>query len=126
MAVLGWPPLGIFVAATIDEGTGCGRYAASCADASSPGTWLVNAMIVLLLLAVPRLAVWSAHGTVAALLLGVPSAVALSAGGGSNVPESSGPVLLAVLALAYLVGVAYALIRVGPGSVRAAAGRRVP
>jgi hypothetical protein len=111
MAALGWPPLGIFLAVAIGESTGCGRYAASCAEVSSPGTWLVNAMVVLLLLALPRVAVWSAHGTIAALIAGVPTAVALSAGGGSNVPEASGPVLLTVLAIAYLGGVAYAVVR---------------
>lgn len=127
MAFLGWPPLGLFLAAAIDDSTGCGRYAASCSEISSPGTWIVNAVLVLLLLALPRLATWSAHGTIVALVVGVPSAVALSAGGGSNVPEASGPVLIAVLALAYLAGVAYAVVRqVQLRADRVAAGRRVP
>jgi curved DNA-binding protein CbpA len=111
MALAGWPPLGIFVGVAIADSTGCGRYAASCAELSAPGTWLVNAVLVLLLLAIPRLAAWSAHGTIVALVAGIPTAVALSAGGGSNVPEASAPVLLTVLAVAYLGGVAYAVIR---------------
>lgn len=110
MALLGWPPLGLFAASAIDDSTGCGRYAASCPDVSSPGTWILNAAILLLLLAVPRVAAWSAHGTIAALVVGVPTAVALSAGGGSNVPEASAPVLLGTLAIAYLAGVAYAIV----------------
>ncbi|MDQ3127413.1 MAG: hypothetical protein M3Q66_03000, partial [Chloroflexota bacterium] len=127
MAFLGWPPLGIFLAAAIDNSTGCGRYAASCSEISSPGTWIVNVVLVLLLLALPRLATWSAHGTIVALVVGVPSTVALSAGGGSNVPAASGPVLITVLALAYLAGVAYAVVRqVQLRSDRVAAGRRVP
>ena len=127
MALLGWPPLGIFLAAAIDGSTGCGRYAASCSEISSPGTWIVNAVLVLLLLALPRLAAWSAHGTIVALVVGVPAAVALSAGGGSNVPESSGPVLITVLALAYLAGVAYAVVRQAQLRFeRIVAGRRVP
>jgi hypothetical protein len=110
MAVLGWPPLGVFAAAAIDETTGCGRLAASCPEISSPGTWIVQAAILLLLLALPVVAAWSAHGAVAALIVGVPSAVVLSAAGGSNVRDQSGPLLLAVLAIAYLGGVLYAVI----------------
>ncbi len=110
MALLGWPPLGVFAAATIDQSTGCGRYAASCPEVSSPGTWIVEAAIVLLLLALPAVAAWSAHGTIATLVIGVPSAVVLSAAGGTNVREMSGPILLGVLAVAYLVGVVYAAV----------------
>ncbi|MBA2721037.1 MAG: hypothetical protein H0U52_17610, partial [Chloroflexi bacterium] len=127
MAALGWPPLGIIVAAAVDGSTGCGRYAASCSEISSPGTWIVNAVLILLLLALPRLAAWSAHGTIIAVVAAVPAAIALSAGGGSNVPEASGPVLIAVLALAYLAGVAYAIVRhVQLGLGRSATERRVP
>ncbi|HLO35000.1 MAG TPA: hypothetical protein VK194_02920, partial [Candidatus Deferrimicrobium sp.] len=105
----GWLPLGAFAAAAIDQSTGCGRYAASCSDVSSPGTWIVQAAILLLLLALPAVAAWSAHGAVAALVVGVPAAVVLSAAGGTNMREASAPILLAVLAAAYLVGVAYAV-----------------
>ena len=109
-ALLGWPPLGAFAAATIDQSTGCGRYAASCPELSAPGTWILQAAILLLLLALPALAAWSAHGTIATLVVGVPSAIILSAAGGTNVREASAPILLAVLAIAYLAGVAYAVV----------------
>ena len=110
MALLGWPPLGAFAAATIDQSTGCGRYAASCPELSAPGTWILEAAILLLLLALPALAAWSAHGTIAALVVGVPSAIILSAAGGTNVRDASAPILLAVLAVAYLAGVGYAVV----------------
>ncbi|HET7703434.1 MAG TPA: DnaJ domain-containing protein [Candidatus Limnocylindrales bacterium] len=116
MALLGWPPLGLFAASVIDQSTGCGRYAASCSEVWSPGTWILNAAILLLLLAVSRVAAWSAHGTIAAVVVGVPTAVALSAGGGSNVPEASAPVLLGTLAVAYLAGVAFAIVAGRPGT----------
>jgi curved DNA-binding protein CbpA len=110
MALLGWPPLGVFAGATIDQTTGCGTFAASCPELQSPGTWILQAAIVLLLLALPAVAAWSAHGAVAALVAGIPAAVVLSAAGGSNVREASGPLLLSVLAVAYLAGVAYAIL----------------
>jgi hypothetical protein len=110
MALVGWPPLGVFAAAAIGETTGCGRYAASCSEVSSPGTWIVHAAIILLLLALPRIAAWSAHGAIAALFAGVPAAIALSAAGGTNVRDQSGPILLTILAIAYIAGVVYALV----------------
>jgi hypothetical protein len=128
IALLGWPPLALFAAAAIGESTGCGRYAASCAELSAPGTWVLVLAILILLLAAPAVARWSAHGTVAILLIGVPCAVILSAAGGTNVREASAPILLGVLAIAYLVGIAYALLgsvlgrrreSPGPGSTMA-------
>jgi hypothetical protein len=110
MALLGWPPLGLFAAAVIDQSTGCGRYAASCPELSAPGTWIVQAAILLFLLALPAVAAWSAHGAIAMIVIGVPSAIVLSAAGGTNVRETSGPILLSVLAIAYLVGVVYAAV----------------
>ncbi len=110
IAVLGWLPLAMFAMTAIGESTGCGRYAASCGEASSPGTWIVGAAILILLLALPAVARWSAHGTVAMVVIGVPGAVILSAAGGTNLREASAPILLAVLALAYLVGIGYAVI----------------
>lgn len=125
MALLGWPPLGVFAAAAIGESTGCGRYAASCSEVYSPGTWIVHAAIVLLLLALPRLAAWSAHGSVAALVVGVPAAMVLSAGGGARQPEASAAVLLGLLAVAYLIGISYAIV-LGRETALAGGGGRVP
>ena len=118
IALLGWPPLALFAASAIGESTGCGRYAASCAEASSPGTWVLGVAIFILLLAAPAVARWSAHGTVAMLLVGVPSAVILSAAGGTNVREASAPILLGVLALAYLIGIVYGLLGPRRGTAR--------
>ena len=111
LALLGWPPLGVAAATAVGESTGCGRFAASCAEVFSPGTWILQIAIVLLLLALPRLAGWSAVGTLAALAAAIPTAIVLSAGGGSRQPEASAGVLLAVLGLAYVVGVAWAIAR---------------
>jgi hypothetical protein len=110
MALLAWPPLGLGVAAAIGEETGCGRFAASCGELSAPGTWVVQAAILVLLLALPVVARWSAHGTIATLIVGVPSALVLSAGGGSRQPEASSATLAVLLVVAFLLGVAYAVL----------------
>ena len=109
IALLGWPPLGLAAATAIGESSGCGRFAASCGELSSPGTWIVQAAILVLLLALPRVAAWSAHGALAALVVGAPAAVVLSAGGGARQPETSASVLTIVVVGAYVLGVVYAL-----------------
>jgi curved DNA-binding protein CbpA len=109
IALLGWPPLGLAAATAIGESSGCGRFAASCGELSSPGTWIVQAAILILLLALPRVAAWSAHGALAALVVGAPAAVVLSAGGGARQPETSASVLTLVVVAAYIFGVVYAL-----------------
>ena len=111
LALLGWPPLGLAVAGAVGESTGCGRFAASCNEAFSPGTWIVQIAIVLLLLALPRVAAWSAVGTLAALAAAIPTAIVLSAGGASREPTVSASILMAILGLAYVAGVAWAIAR---------------
>ena len=109
LALLGWPPLGLAVASAVGESTGCGRFAASCNETFSPGTWIVQIAIVLLLLALPRVAAWSAVGTLVALAAAIPTAIVLSAGGASREPEVSASILMAVLGLAYVAGVVWAI-----------------
>jgi len=100
-----------------------GRFSASCAEVFSPGTWIVQVAIILILLALPRLAAWSAVGTLVALGAAIPTAIVLSASGGSNAPDASAGLLTAVLGLAYVAGVCLAIVhRWWPSAV----GRRVP
>ncbi|HZC32337.1 MAG TPA: hypothetical protein VE640_03510 [Candidatus Bathyarchaeia archaeon] len=121
--MLGWPPLGVVCSTVIGESTGCGRFSASCSEVFSPGTWIVQIAIILLLLALPRVAGWSAVGTLFALAAAVPTAVLLSAGGGSRQPDASAALLLGVLGVAYVAGVVWAVARRWWPS---AVGRRVP
>jgi len=123
LALLGWPPLGVVCSTVIGQSTGCGRFSASCSEGFSPGTWIVQIAIILLLLALPRVAGWSAVGTLFALAAAVPTAVLLSAGGGSRQPDASATLLLGVLGIAYVAGVVLAVARRWRPS---ALGRRVP
>jgi hypothetical protein len=111
LALLGWPPIGVAIATIAGEVTGCGRFAASCVDVFGVGTWLAQVAVFLILLALPSLAALSAVGTLAALAVSIPTAVILSASGGSREPAASASILGGVLAVAYLLGFAFALAR---------------
>jgi len=111
LALVGWPPIGVAIATIAGEVTGCGRFAATCVEVFGIGTWLAQVAVFLILLALPSLAALSAVGTLAALAASIPTAVILSASGGSREPAASASILGGVLAVAYLLGFAFALAR---------------
>jgi hypothetical protein len=111
LALVAWPPIGLVISAISGEVTGCGRFAASCVDLFGIGTWLIQLTVIAVLLALPWLAAISAFGTLTALAASVPTAVFLSATGGSRQPAASAAVLGGVLAIAYLGGVVFAVLR---------------
>ena len=111
LALVGWPPIGVAIATIAGEVTGCGRFAATCVEVFGVGTWLAQVAVFLVLLALPSLAALSAVGTLAALAAAIPTAVILSASGGSREPAASASILGGVLAVAYLLGFAFALAR---------------
>jgi hypothetical protein len=109
-ALVAWPALGAVLASAIQESSGCGRYAASCPELSSPGTWVLNVAIIVLLIALPRLAVWMVTGAIGAFLTGLAAAVVLSAGGGTQILDVSTPILGVALIVGYASGVVYAIV----------------
>lgn len=111
LALVGWPPIGVAISTIAGEVTGCGRFAATCVEVFGVGTWLAQVAVFLILLALPSLAALSAVGTLAALAASIPTAVILSASGGSREPTASASILGGVLAVAYVVGFAFALAR---------------
>jgi hypothetical protein len=111
LALVGWPPIGVAIATIAGEVTGCGRFAATCVEMFGVGTWLAQVAVFLILLALPSLAAVSAVGTLAALAASIPTAVILSASGGSREPAASASILGGVLAVAYMLGFGFALVR---------------
>lgn len=111
LALVGWPAIGIAITTIAGEVTGCGRFAAGCVELFGVGTWLAQVVVLAILLALPSVALLSAVGTLAALGASVPTAVILSASGGSREPAASAAILGGVLAVAYLGGVMFALLR---------------
>lgn len=111
LALLAWPPLGIAAAALIGESTGCAAFSASCTREGAILPWLAQAVIVLVLLAAPFVARVLIGGTAAVLIVAFPAAATLSASG-ARYDRAYGPAsLLAILAIAWIIGVAVMAIR---------------
>jgi curved DNA-binding protein CbpA len=110
LAFVAWLPIGAFIAWLSGELSGCGRFTASCVDASAAAL-IPQALVYGLLVALPPLAAISATGTVGALAVSVPAAVVLSAVGGSHQPEASGAIITIAFFVGYVAGAAFAVGR---------------
>jgi len=110
-AVVAWPPLGIAAAALIGEATGCAAFEASCTRPAHLYPWFAQAVIVLGLLAAPRVSRLLAGGTAAVAILAFPVAAALSAGGATYDRVRGPAALIAVLAVAWAAGVGAMFLR---------------
>ena len=116
-ALVAWPPIGLAAAVAIGESTGCTSFAATC-DGSDPLLpWLAQAGVLGLLLLLPGIARFLVGGTVAVLLALVPVTAFLLVVGGGGQPEA-GFALGFLLGIAWVVGVA--------GAVMATRRRTVP
>jgi hypothetical protein len=107
LALIGWPPIGVVLATVIGEATGCSRFAAGCDESAGLEIWVAQLVVVVILLAVPRLAAISTIGTIAALAVAVPATLLLSVSGGAEERAASVAVLTSVLAVAYAAGVVF-------------------
>ena len=110
-ALLAWPPLGIAAAALIGALTGCAAFSATCTPEGAALPWLAQAVILIVLLAAPFLARVLVGGTAAVLIVAFPAAATLSASG-ARYDRAYGPAsLLAILAIAWIIGVTVVGIR---------------
>jgi curved DNA-binding protein CbpA len=116
VAFVGWVGLAAIVATFLGEMTGCSRFSVSCDETAAPASGIVLLALFLPLLALPSLATWLAHGTLAVFLLGLPTTILLSATGGARQPAASAAVITAVSAIAWVIGVAYAVVMPRLGS----------
>ena len=110
-ALAGGAPLAFGLAWLLGELSGCGRFAATCDPAVVALAGPAGIAIVAVLVLLPGLASLASVGSIALVLAGVPATIFLAATGGSRVPDASGALLGIVLALAWLVGAAFAAVR---------------
>jgi hypothetical protein len=123
LALAGWLPIGIGLAVALGESTGCSRFVEGCEGPFGLATVIGQGSVVVLLLLLPRLAAIATLGTVAMFAAALPTVAALSIASGSRDPAGAAPVLGAVLALAWAVGIAIGIGRTIP---RLAGGRQPP
>ena len=110
VAVLGWIPLAVGLAALTDAVPACNGVATICSDPLTGGVWLVDLLILGLLIAVARLAWIAAIGSVAFFVAGLLGTPVLLVLGGARTTSGTALALTVVLIAAWLGGVILAVI----------------
>jgi hypothetical protein len=110
-AVVGWLPIAFGLGWLFGEITGCGRFAATCDGAAEPMLLALQVGVLGVLLAVPALASAATMAALALLGAATVAALILSATGAAADGESRRATLGAVLLVAWLVGLAVAVMR---------------
>jgi hypothetical protein len=110
-AVVGWLPIAFGLGWLLGEVTGCGRFAATCDGTAEPMVLMIQVGVLGLLLAIPALASVATMAALSLLGAAVVAALILSATGEAADGESRRATLGVVLLVAWLVGLAVAIMR---------------
>ena len=110
LALVGWIPIGVGLAAVTDALPACGVGIVSvCADPLRAGIWPVHVLLLGVLAAVPRLAAIAVSGTVVFLAVGLAATPVLIVIGGAQSPTGNPTVLAIILLGAWFIGVGLAV-----------------
>jgi hypothetical protein len=110
-AVVGWLPIAFGLGWLLGEVTGCGRFAATCDGSAEPMVLMIQVAVLGLLLAVPVLASVATMAALSLLGAAIVAALILSATGAAADGDSRRTTLGVVLLVAWLVGLAVAVMR---------------
>ena len=110
-AVLGWVPVALGIGWLVGELTGCGRFAATCDPSVMPLTAAGQGIVLVALLAVPEVAAVAAGAALVLLGAAVGATLILSATGTAADEGSRRAALGALLLVAWLSGLAIAVVR---------------
>lgn len=110
-ALLGWLPLAFGLGWLVGELTGCGRFTATCDPSVAPLTVIGQGTILVALLFLPEVAALTAGAALVLLVAAVAASLALSATGGAADEASRRAALGALLLVAWLSGLAIAIVR---------------
>lgn len=110
-AVLGWLPMAMGLGWLVGEVTGCGRFAATCDPSVAPLTVAGQGIVLVALLLLPGVAAVVAGAALALLAAAVVVSLVLSATGAAADEASRRAALTAVLLVAWLGGLAVAIVR---------------
>ncbi len=118
-AVLGWLPIALGLGWLVGELTGCGRFAATCDPSVTPMVAVGQGIVLAALLLLPEIAALAAAAALVLLAAAVAAGFILSATGAAADEGSRGAALGALLVVAWLTGLAIAVVqrvRSGPRS----------
>jgi hypothetical protein len=110
-AIVGWLPIAFGLGWLFGEMTGCGRFAATCDGAAEPMLLAIQVGVLALLLAIPVLASIATMAALSLLGAAIIAALILSATGSAADGDSRRATLGVVLLVAWLVGLAIAIVR---------------
>jgi Meckel syndrome type 1 protein len=110
-AVLGWIPIALGIGWLVGELTGCARFAATCDPSVAPLTAVGQGIVLIALVVVPEVAAIAAGAALALLAAAVGATLILSATGTAADEDSRRAALLALLLVAWLTGLAIAVVR---------------
>jgi hypothetical protein len=110
-AVLGWLPIAFGIGWLVGELTGCGRFAATCDPSVMPLTAAGQGIALVALLIVPEVAAVAAGAALFLLAAAVGASLILSATGAAADEGSRRAALGALLLVAWLSGLAIAVVR---------------
>lgn len=109
--IAGWAPIAIGIAWLAGEISGCARFAATCDTSSAPIAWFVQAVLLAVLLLVPRLAVAASTAAIGTLAVAIPGALAVTSMGAAADLGSARTALGVLLVVGWLAGAALGLGR---------------
>lgn len=110
-ALIGWLPIALGLGWAVGELTGCGRFAATCNGAGEPVLLVLQVAVFALLLMLPVAASVAASAAVVLFVAAVIGSLILSATGGAADFDSRQAALGLVLAIGWLIGLAFAFGR---------------
>jgi len=110
-AVLGWLPIALGIGWLVGEVSGCGRFAATCDPSVTPLVAVGQGIALAALLLLPEIAALAAGAALVLLGAAVSASLILSATGAAADEGSRRAALGALLVLAWLTGLAIALVR---------------
>jgi hypothetical protein len=109
--VLGWLPIAMGLGWLVGDLTGCGRFAATCDPSVAPLTAAGQGIVLAALLLLPEVAAIATGASLVLLAAAVAASLILSATGTAADEGSRRAALGALLLVAWLSGLAIAIVR---------------
>jgi hypothetical protein len=109
-AVIGWLPIALAIGWAAGEASGCARYSATCDAGLEPIVFGLQALVFVVLLALPVVAGWAVVAALVSLAVAVPATLFVTASAGSEASSVGTGFLGVALGIAWVVGIVGAIV----------------